>query len=630
MIKKEVRNLETSQAEVRALKDSRTVEGYAIVFDSESRLLEGAFTEVIKPEAVEGVLEKADVLALLNHDQSRGLLARSTNMKGSLSLSVDSKGVRYKFDAPKTALGDELLEGISRGDIRTSSFTFIVGDGGQKWEKRDDGSYLRTITSFANILDVSPVFREAYPDTTVAQRNLAEIRSLDNAEDTVSPEEGEESKNAAQIAAKIKQARQRALKQSKQIKMKNYKEMTLLELTDAQAELRSANEAIYEAAEDKLSKEERKEVEANSTKLGEIKAELERRDNEPKQPVIKVGEDRSLTSEKRFSLLSAIKNRAEGRTMSELERKVIDAGKAEMRKAGINAQGDIVLGTEGEGRAINVGTATAGQEIVATEKDNILAPLRNSLVTVKAGATYLTGLTGNLSIPAYAGSTAAWKGEVAAAADGAGAFSDVDFAPLRITAYVDISKLFLNQDSVSAEMLLKQDIVEAVADRLEKTIFSEDAAVAGVSPAGLFAAGDPAIAGAASWANVVSMETALANANALRGNPAYIMGSAARGIYKTTLKDAGSGLFLMGENNTLNGYQAYVTNNMVSGLQVGADEYGVLFANWSDLIIAQWGGVDLTVDPYTKAAEGQVRLVVNAYFDAKFRRAASVVTASVK
>jgi HK97 family phage major capsid protein len=628
---KEVRNLETSQAEVRALKDSRTVEGYAIVFNSESRDL-GGFNEVIKPEAVDGVLGNADVLALLNHDQSRGLLARSTNGEGTLDLSVDNKGVRYKFDAPKTALGDELLEGISRNDIRTSSFTFVVGDGGQKWEKRDDGTYLRTITSFANILDVSPVFREAYPDTTAARRSLEEVRSLEGAEDNKPDQDGEnEQEISARKAEEVKQEQRKALNQSKQITMnKKFSEMTALELTDKVAELREANDAIYASAgEGALTAEQRKETEKNVALITEGRNALEAIGKE--QPVkMKVGDNKQKSAEKRFNLLTAIKNRAEGRAMTEVEKQVIDAGKAEMRASGINAEGDIVLGTEGEGRAINVGTATEGQEVVTTEKDNILAPLRDALVTVKAGATYLTGLTGNFDIPAYAGSTAAWKGETAAAGDGEGAFSDISFSPLRITAYVDISKLFLNQDSVSAEALLKQDIVDAVADRLESTIFSEDAAVAGVSPAGLFAGGDPSINGAAAWANVVAQETALGNANALRGNPSYIMGASARGIYKITEKASGTGLFLMGESNTMNGYPVHVTNHMVSGLQTAADEYGVAFANWSDLIVAQWGGVDLTVDPYTKAADGQVRLVVNAYFDAKFRRAASISLASVK
>ena len=80
IMEKEVRNL---TLEVRSIPESRTVEGYALVFNSESRDL-GGFTEIIEPTALEGVLEKSDVLCLLNHDESRGILARNNKGVGSL------------------------------------------------------------------------------------------------------------------------------------------------------------------------------------------------------------------------------------------------------------------------------------------------------------------------------------------------------------------------------------------------------------------------------------------------------------------------------------------------------------------------------------------------------------------
>jgi HK97 family phage prohead protease len=167
---REIRNLPSHLAEVRASKDSRTIEGYGIVFNSESRDL-GGFREIIEPGAVDKVLENSDVLALMNHDISRGVLARSSMGSGSMQLIPDSKGVKYKFDSPNFDLGNELLEGIRRGDIKSSSFAFSVGDG-QRWVKRDDGSYLRIITKFDQIYDMSPTYREAYADTTVAIRSL--------------------------------------------------------------------------------------------------------------------------------------------------------------------------------------------------------------------------------------------------------------------------------------------------------------------------------------------------------------------------------------------------------------------------------------------------------------------------
>jgi hypothetical protein len=175
-MEKEIRTFEPTDCEVRAARRSRNIDGLGIVFNKLSKDLNG-FKEIIKPEAITGILEQSDVLALLNHDEARGVLARSTNGEGTLELTVDDKGVHYRFEAPDTALGDEVLSGIRRGDIRTSSFAFAIAEDGDKWEKQSDDTYLRTITKFKQIYDVSPVYREAYADTSVGIRKLIEIRT---------------------------------------------------------------------------------------------------------------------------------------------------------------------------------------------------------------------------------------------------------------------------------------------------------------------------------------------------------------------------------------------------------------------------------------------------------------------
>ena len=164
--KREIRNTSFQVQVTGENEEKRTVEGYALLFDTPSDGL--SFTEVIKRGALDGVLEKSDVFALLNHDQRRGVLARSKYGKGSLSLSVDDKGLKYRFDAPKTALGDELLENIRRGEIGESSFCFDVEN--DTWEKRSDGSWKRTIEKFGNIYDTSPVYNGAYSKTSVYMR----------------------------------------------------------------------------------------------------------------------------------------------------------------------------------------------------------------------------------------------------------------------------------------------------------------------------------------------------------------------------------------------------------------------------------------------------------------------------
>lgn len=176
--KREVRNLQSSVT-VTDGTEKRTVEGYALLFDTPSTGL--SFEERIEAGALDGVIEKSDVYALLNHNPERGILARCEYGKGSLELIVDTKGLMYRFEAPKTALGDELLENIRRGEVHQSSFAFDVEN--DEWKKKSDGTWTRTIKKFGNIYDVSPVYAPAYSATSVylrgrdeAERKLEEER----------------------------------------------------------------------------------------------------------------------------------------------------------------------------------------------------------------------------------------------------------------------------------------------------------------------------------------------------------------------------------------------------------------------------------------------------------------------
>lgn len=167
----EIRNT-TFQVTANEDDEKRTVEGYALLFGVSADNL--GFEEVIERGALDGVLGKSDVFALLNHDRSKGILARAKNGSGSLSLEVDTKGLKYRFEAPRTALGNELLENLRRGEIDQSSFAFTVADGGEKWERQKNGVWKRTISKFERIYDVSPVYNAAYSKTSVYMRGKEE------------------------------------------------------------------------------------------------------------------------------------------------------------------------------------------------------------------------------------------------------------------------------------------------------------------------------------------------------------------------------------------------------------------------------------------------------------------------
>lgn len=160
---KETRN---TTSEVRFAPEEGIVEGYALLFDVQSDGL--PFHETIARGALDGVIERSDVFALLNHSEDRGVLARSKNGKGSLELSVDEKGLHYRFIRPDTAIGHELEENLRRGEIDQSSFAFSVEE--DKWERRGDGSWDRRILKIGELFDVSPVYRAAYSATSVSLR----------------------------------------------------------------------------------------------------------------------------------------------------------------------------------------------------------------------------------------------------------------------------------------------------------------------------------------------------------------------------------------------------------------------------------------------------------------------------
>ena len=381
--------------------------------------------------------------------------------------------------------------------------------------------------------------------------------------------------------------------------------MDTLTLIDNKEQLRKKAEELISNAE----KEIRKLNEGEITELNHLKKEIASIDSQ----IRKIEEENKRNYKpqtnnnimEKFSLLKAINDVANNRQLDERAQEVVTAGITEMRKAGQSYSGQIVLPIE-ERADIKATVATAGQENVAEDKLGILEPLRANLVLVQAGASYMTGLIGNVSIPVYSGSNVSWAGEVDAASNGGGTFSEVNLEPKRLTAYIDVSKQFLIQDSNSAEEMLKRDIVAAIANKLEATILGKDAGSA-TKPAGLLN-GVVADTGAVTYADFVNMEAELEKEN-VRGDIKFIVSPSAKAVLKSTQKNQNS--FIM-EGNEVNGYPVLSTSAV-------ADK-GIVYGNFSDLVIGQWGGIDLTVDPYTQAANGKVRLVINAYFDAKPRR----------
>jgi len=158
--------------ELREVDGVRRVEGYAAVFNSETNIGE-RFAEVIAPGAFEGRLAD-NVVAALNHNTGQPL----AKVGAGLSLSVDSRGLKYGFDVPDTSTGRDLVELMRRGIVSGSSFAFTVES--DNWERRENGLDLRTIEKVGRLIDVSAVTTGAYSEASVALRSQDDFNDLLN------------------------------------------------------------------------------------------------------------------------------------------------------------------------------------------------------------------------------------------------------------------------------------------------------------------------------------------------------------------------------------------------------------------------------------------------------------------
>jgi hypothetical protein len=156
--------------------------GTAIPFNSESILMGGKFREVVKPSAATAdFLAGQEIIMRYNHQPDSVLARYSPNaQRNSLRFSVDSVGVHFEFRAKK---GDQyILDSINAGDINACSFAFRAADGGEVWEKRSDGTYLRTLTKLDKVADFSLVISPSYEATSVNTRGLDELKQKEEAE----------------------------------------------------------------------------------------------------------------------------------------------------------------------------------------------------------------------------------------------------------------------------------------------------------------------------------------------------------------------------------------------------------------------------------------------------------------
>lgn len=305
----------------------------------------------------------------------------------------------------------------------------------------------------------------------------------------------------------------------------------------------------------------------------------------------------------------------------------LECSETAQRQLGKTAQGILIPQDVLNSRAFNAGGAAntpngaqTGQNLVDTTfmGGSFIDMLRNR-TTIMRLATTMGGLVGNVDIPRQTGgATAYWLGEGEDSQEGTPTIGQLELSPKTLGAYTDITRRLLMQSSMDAEGIVRRDLVNAMAQAIDFAGYYGSGA--GNQPRGIknytginavdFAAALP------TFKELVDMESLIAADNADIGQMGYIGNAAFRGHCKTTAKfGTGTESTIWEPGNTINGYNTEISNQIAAG--------DVFFGNFADMLIGMWGGLDLTVDPYSLSKSGGLRIVVFQDVDFVLRRVES-------
>lgn len=383
------------------------------------------------------------------------------------------------------------------------------------------------------------------------------------------------------------------------------KKLNSLELKDKQAQLIKRCYEIVDSCKQEvreMTEEEEKEFNENKEEIKELKSQLEELENklssydellpQDEKEERKINKNNNLNTKSMKQEISIVKE----------IRSAMENGTKQFR---INAD------TEIEKRNGEITVATEHDDVVAKEMVGILEPLYANSVLSKLGVKWYTGMPmGDVAVPVMGAGNVGWADEIAAAGASTNTFTSVVLQPKRLTAYVDISKKLLAQDTIGVENAIRRDIVNALNDKLEATVFGSAAGTT-TKPAGIFY--NQTLADATSFAKVCGIEAGVEAAN-VYGDMKYLLSCGAKADLRAMAKSS-KNTQLVYEDGAVDGVPALISSN-VGDAESGAYVYG----DFSNLAIGSWGDIDITVDEYTQAVNGCVRLVVNAYFDAKVLR----------
>jgi HK97 family phage major capsid protein len=330
----------------------------------------------------------------------------------------------------------------------------------------------------------------------------------------------------------------------------------------------------------------------------------------------------------KYSLTRAILELGSGRQLDGIEREASDAyaAKIGIKPNGIFLPPDLTTGVRQSmpaeltrmlnkygisARALSSATAAAGGYTVGTEVlgASMIELLRNKTRLAQMGARQLSGLKGNIAIPRQAGgATTYWLSPNGTVTASDQSFAQLGLTPHRLVGDTAYDKELMVQSSIDVEAFVREDLMRVLA--IAKDLAGINGSGVNGQPLGIMnltGLNTQTFSGAPTWAKVVEFNTKLGVSNVAEDSRAWLSTPGVQGKWLSTPKATNYPIFIMDDGGKVLGKDFFDTN------QVPSDK--VIYGNWSDLIMADWAGIDVVVDPYSLKKTGQIEVTIMLWCD---------------
>lgn len=405
---------------------------------------------------------------------------------------------------------------------------------------------------------------------------------------------------------------------------------------------------------DTVATNERDFTEVENTRQDAIHKEVEALDNAIKRAkaneqvfAVAAGNAASKSEQKeveqirgKFRLTKAISDIVNKGQLDGLELEMAQEGRNEMGKAGASARGNLTIPSflMGEARANetytvdDTGGQNQGEKVRGTDHAGMIEGLRPVPVLERMGATVIQA-TGDLVLPSLPNAEGAQVAEIATVNNLDGDFGNTKLTPKRFSMRMDLTRQMLHQSDPALDSIIARDMSVALANELDQYVIGTNLFATTEITNGSVTS--TTVCTATDFADFTAHEGAFLSNNPAGQNLALLMDPAMAAYLKGVSQSAGGQILNVG--NQILGYPVFTSTNVVQQTVV-ADTYfsgiaststqtsirPIFFIDPSDLFIAKFGGLDVTIDPLTLAHQGTIRLIANMYADANIRRTGSV------